>query len=89
MARRLAIPVRTWYNYEGGVTVPAEVVLKIIELTSVEPSWLLHGKGPKFRHTGSSRHDAASPPAMTVGALLQDGVATSGERGIARSRIGR
>jgi phage repressor protein C with HTH and peptisase S24 domain len=71
MARRLAIPVRTWYNYEGGVTVPAEVVLKIIELTSVEPAWLLHGKGPKFRHTGSSRHDAASPPAMTVGALLR------------------
>ena len=41
MARRLGIPVRTWYNYEGGVTVPAEVVLKIIELTSVEPVWLL------------------------------------------------
>ena len=36
MARRLGIPVRTWYNYEGGVTVPAEVILKIIELTSVE-----------------------------------------------------
>ena len=32
MARRLEIPVRTWYNYEGGVTVPAEVVLRIIEL---------------------------------------------------------
>ncbi len=71
MARRLGIPVRTWYNYEGGVTVPAEVVLKIIELTSVEPAWLLHGKGPKFRHDGPSRNDSASPPAMTVGALLR------------------
>jgi len=71
MARRLAIPVRTWYNYEGGVTVPAEVVLKIIELTSVEPAWLLHGKGPKFRHTSSPRHDAASPSAKTVGELLR------------------
>jgi hypothetical protein len=71
MARRLAIPVRTWYNYEGGVTVPAEVVLKIIELTSVEPAWLLHGKGPKFRPAGPSRPDAASTPAMTVGALLR------------------
>ena len=49
MARRLGIPVRTWYNYEGGVTVPAEVILKIIELTSVEAVWLLHGEGPKFR----------------------------------------
>src|SRR3954463_11501534 len=49
LARRLGLPIRTWYNYEAGVTVPAEVVLKIIELTSVEPMWLLHGKGPKFR----------------------------------------
>ena len=50
MARRLGIPVRTWYNYEGGVTVPAEVILKIIELTAVEAGWLLHGEEPKFRH---------------------------------------
>ncbi len=54
MARRLGIPVRTWYNYEAGVTVPAEVILKIIELTAIEPSWLLHGKGPKFRHGARS-----------------------------------
>lgn len=72
MARRLGIPVRTWYNYEGGVTVPAEVVLKIIELTAVEPVWLLHGKGPKFRqHQRLDRHDVTSKPAMTVGALLR------------------
>jgi hypothetical protein len=71
MARRLGIPVRTWYNYEGGVTVPAEVVLRIIELTSVEPTWLLHGKGAKFRHLRSERRDVSSPPAMTVGALLR------------------
>ena len=57
MARRLGIPVRTWYNYESGVTVPAEVLLRFLELTSVEPAWLLHGRGPKFRHT---RVDAAS-----------------------------
>ncbi len=50
MARRLGIPVRTWYNYEGGVTVPAEVILKIIELTAVEAGWLLHGEEPKFRN---------------------------------------
>src|SRR3954465_4396969 len=53
MARRLGIPVRTWYNYEAGGTVPAEVVLRIIELTSLEPSWLLSGKGPKFRLSAS------------------------------------
>jgi hypothetical protein len=71
MARRLNIPVRTWYNYEGGVTVPAEVMLKIIELTSVEPIWLLHGRGPKFRLTRNDRLDGDSKPSRTVGALLR------------------
>src|SRR5262249_29729496 len=71
MARRLGIPVRTWYNYEGGVTVPAEVVLKIIELTSVEPAWLLHGKGAKFRQARPQSMEMASSSAMTVGALLR------------------
>jgi hypothetical protein len=71
MARRLGIPVRTWYNYEGGVTVPAEVVLKIIELTSVEAGWLLHGEGPKFRHGRSDRREDATMPATTIGALLR------------------
>ena len=49
MARRLNLPIRTWYNYESGVTVPAEVMLKFVELTSVEPLWLLNGTGAKFR----------------------------------------
>ena len=68
MARRLGIPVRTWYNYEGGVTVPAEVVLRIIELTSAEPMWLLHGHGPKFRNARSERRDGEVKPSRTVGA---------------------
>ena len=33
LARTLGIPVRTWYNYENGVTVPAEIILRIVELT--------------------------------------------------------
>ena len=72
MARRLGIPVRTWYNYEGGVTVPAEVVLKIMELTGVESSWLLRGKGPKFRAV-SSHHERGegSQPTVLVSALLR------------------
>ena len=49
LARSLGIPVRTWYNYETGVTVPAEIILRIVEITSVEPVWLLRGEGPKFR----------------------------------------
>src|SRR5437764_13613289 len=58
LARRLGLPIRTWYNYESGVTVPAEVVLKIIELTSVEPMWLLHGEGPKFRSSSATRTES-------------------------------
>jgi len=51
LARRLGLPIRTWYNYEVGVTVPAEVLLKFMELTSVEPMWLLHGQGPMLRRS--------------------------------------
>ncbi len=72
MARRLGIPVRTWYNYEAGVTVPAEVILRIIELTSIEPSWLLHGQGAKFRQGTPERRETGSTPAATVGALLRE-----------------
>lgn len=49
LSRKLGLPVRTWYNYELGVTVPAEILLRFVELTEIEPNWLLHGKGPKFR----------------------------------------
>jgi Peptidase S24-like len=71
MARRLGIPVRTWYNYEGGVTVPAEVILKIIELTSVEAGWLLHGEGPKFRNARPDRSAGGPTSSVTIGALLR------------------
>lgn len=49
LARRLGLPARTWYNYETGVTVPAEVLLSFIEQTGVNPIWLLSGKGPRYR----------------------------------------
>ena len=58
MARRLGIPVRTWYNYEGGVTVPAEVILKIIELTAVEAGVALARRGTEV--PPSSRSGARS-----------------------------
>ncbi len=49
LARRLNLPARTWYNYETGVTVPAEVLLGFIDHTGANPLWLLSGEGPKFR----------------------------------------
>src|SRR3954471_8998391 len=71
LARRLGLPIRTWYNYESGVTVPAEVVLKIIELTSVAPIWLLHGQGPKFRSSRASRPESLVGSGVSVGVLLR------------------
>jgi hypothetical protein len=71
LARQLGLPVRTWYNYESGVTVPAEVILRIIELTSVEPMWLLHGKGQKFRSPVTERREPLVGPGVSVGSLLR------------------
>src|ERR1700761_2349053 len=49
LARRLGLPARTWYNYETGVTVPAEVLLEFIEQTGANPVWLLSGDGSRYR----------------------------------------
>src|SRR5947209_3092841 len=49
LARRLNLPARTWYNYETGVTVPAEVLLSFIDQTGTNPVWLLSGEGPRYR----------------------------------------
>ncbi len=49
LARRLSLPARTWYNYETGVTVPAEVMLAFIDQTGANPLWLLTGEGAKYR----------------------------------------
>ena len=64
LARDLGLPVRTWYNYEAGVTVPAEVILRLIEITRVEATWLLHGLGSKFR-------EAPAPEDSSVESLLR------------------
>jgi hypothetical protein len=48
MADALGLPLGTWANYERGVTIPAVVILKLIDATGVSPSWLLNGQGPKY-----------------------------------------
>lgn len=48
MARRLGLPNRTYYNYETGVTIPAEVLLEFIDQTRVRPAWLLRGEEPRY-----------------------------------------
>lgn len=48
LARRLGIPARSWYNYETGVTIPAEVLLGFIEQTGANTTYLATGEGPKY-----------------------------------------
>jgi hypothetical protein len=65
LAHLLGIPFRTWYNYEIGVTVPAEVILRFIDVTFVEPTWLLSGQGEKYR-PGSPEPAADRKPKVGV-----------------------
>lgn len=48
LAEDLGLPLRTWWNYEAGCTLPATVLLEFIELTGVQPHWLLTGQGERF-----------------------------------------
>ena len=50
LAWRLGVPARTWLNYESGVSIPGELLLAFIEVTDVEPRWLLTGLGARYRH---------------------------------------
>jgi hypothetical protein len=48
LADELGVPERTWRHYEAGVMVPADVILRFIELTDAHPHWLLTGSGEKY-----------------------------------------
>jgi hypothetical protein len=47
LSARLGIPPKTWANYESGVTPAAPVLLRLIEVTGVNPLWLLDGREPR------------------------------------------
>ena len=49
LAESLQIPFRTWHSYEAGGMIPAQTILRFIELTDVNPHWLLTGSGNKFQ----------------------------------------
>lgn len=57
LAALLGVPVRTWANYEDGVTIPAPTLLRFIDVTGVHPHWLLTGEGPRYlsRDSDASR----------------------------------
>jgi hypothetical protein len=45
LAKALNVPTRTWLNYEQGVTMPADVLLRFLEVSGTDPHWLLTGEG--------------------------------------------
>ena len=48
LAASLRLPFRTWLNYEAGCTIPAQIILRFIEMTDAHPHWLLTGAGEKY-----------------------------------------
>jgi hypothetical protein len=48
LAGALAIPFRTWHNYETGCTIPAHTILRFIEVTGANPGWLYSGEGDRY-----------------------------------------
>ena len=66
MLAALGVPARSWWNYErtDPNAMPAEVMLRFITTTDVEPLWLLQGTGPKYRvqepAVGSATHTPQS-----------------------------
>jgi hypothetical protein len=57
LAEDLGIAIQSWKNYEEiGELAPAQILLHFIELTGVDPLWLLSGKGDRFRPGCSPDH---------------------------------
>jgi hypothetical protein len=72
LARRLNLPARTWYNYETGVTVPAEVLLGFIDQTRANPMWLLNGEGSRYRHANDDRLLSQLTPVQLIRRGLEE-----------------
>ena len=51
LAQRMRMPFRTWIAYESGQQIPAELILRFIEITGADPHWLLTGEGRKYQST--------------------------------------
>jgi hypothetical protein len=51
LADALNLPHRIWHLFELGETIPAHVLLRFLELTSVEPNWLYTGRGARYRRS--------------------------------------
>ena len=48
LAEILGLPEWTGHDDESGVTIPALVILRFIDVTGASPRWLLNGEGDKY-----------------------------------------
>jgi hypothetical protein len=62
LARRIELPSRVWSQFEAGRTIPAEVILRFMDLTNANPRWLWTGEGDKYL----ARHGAGRFPGSPV-----------------------
>jgi hypothetical protein len=61
LARRLRIPLRSLARMETGAPFPGLLILKLIEVTGVNPLWLLSGDGERFDRATISKLDWSRP----------------------------
>jgi hypothetical protein len=67
LAGRLRIQPRTLARMEAGGPVAGVLILKLIEVTGVNPHWLLCGDGEKFGHSALSRVDGGRQRPRSAG----------------------
>jgi hypothetical protein len=87
LAEALGLPDRTWMNYEAGVTIPAPVILRFIEVYGASPHWLLTGEGRPFLGRGRIG-DAPLSPAPVRNTLTGDEPASPPPEGHEESGLG-
>jgi hypothetical protein len=79
LADALHLPEHTWRNYEAGVTIPAVVILRFIEVCGIDPDWLLLGRGRKYASRGRAGSTDAAVGAGSDGSeTMPDEVVTTG-----------
>jgi hypothetical protein len=49
LAESLNLPHREWLSYENGAMIPGQILLRFLEITDVQPHWLLTGEGERYR----------------------------------------
>ena len=57
LAATLRVPVQTWLNDEAGVKLPGETLLRFIDVSGVDPHWLLTGAGAKYTSANAREID--------------------------------